>query len=87
MSDPRLQALLYYQNQTANFTYYLNLQPLSFMAAESFCMDHGAHLVSYMLPGEQLEVEQVGDRRRCRCVDCPLPDEGLQWHSLGASKW
>jgi hypothetical protein len=60
MNDPSLQALLFYRNQTANFTYYLNLQPLSFLAAESFCMDCGAHLVSYMHAGEHLELEKVG---------------------------
>jgi hypothetical protein len=74
MSDPRLQALLYYQNQTANFTYYLNLQPLSFMAAESFCMDRGAHLVSYRMPGEQQEVEQVGEW----CIQLPVEAALLQ---------
>ena len=68
LNDPSLQALLYYRNQTANFTYYLNLQPLSFMAAESFCKDRGAHLVSYMHAGEQLEVEKVGvEGRSSRC--------------------
>jgi len=47
LADKGLAALLTLSGQTVNATYFFNLQPLSFIAAESYCTDRGGHLVSW----------------------------------------
>jgi hypothetical protein len=46
-----------YTSNMTNATYVLNTQPALFNDAETYCTDHGGHLVSYVSLAEQQDVE------------------------------
>ncbi len=82
LADKGLVALLTLPGTTVNATYFYNLAPLSFIAAEAYCTDRGGHLVSY---GSLVRGRQRGARcaELWRCIHdhclCSLARNGSPW--------